>query len=151
MGAGAGETQFARAVPGSASQIPPVQLDTPPGAIRLAGCVRRGGSDDVRACAGLDLKTHLKVLYSERCASALSRFSQFRCLQRFLLAAELTQRNWYRYLEHQCEDQEADGENARSHAQLRQRGIVFVDLPQGIGRQAWDDESHALFDVDRSE
>src|ERR1039458_7580345 len=112
MGAGRGEIQFARAVPGSALQIPPIQLDTPLRVIRLANCVRRDGSKDVRTCAGLDLKTHLKILYSERRVPGLSRSNQFGGLQRFFLVAELAQRNRHRYFEHQCEDQEESLEAA---------------------------------------
>src|ERR1039457_2113744 len=75
MGPGAGEIQFARAVPGSASQIPPVQLDTPLRMIQLTSCARRDATNDVRTCAGLNLKTHLKILYSERRVPGLSRLA----------------------------------------------------------------------------
>jgi len=65
MGPGGGKIQFARAMPGSASQVPPIQLDLPPRAIRGDKQVRRCGSRYVRIRAVSDLRHHIQALYSE--------------------------------------------------------------------------------------
>src|SRR3990172_11279452 len=62
--------------------------------------------------------------------------------------AQVTDEDGHRDLHEDREDQEPYPEDARRDAPFDRGRRVRVDLTQGGRREAWDDEPHALLDVD---